>query len=152
MIKIIAEDKYMKTWIDDQAPIIFTRILKAPESTALVQQFCEKHQQLIEEMVKSGKGAVYSICDAYALQPFTFDLLVDYFMSVMSKQIKAGLTFKAFVKPSSINHPADLEAMMKKVDHQPVGIFEDFNQAAEFINGEWAKAKALKRAALASVL
>jgi hypothetical protein len=152
MMKIIAEDKHMKTWIDDQAPIIFTRILKAPESSALVQQFCEKHQALIEEMVKSGQGAVYSICDAYALQPFSFDLLVDYFMSVMPKQIKAGLTFKAFVKPSSVYHPADIEAMMKKMDHQPVGIFDDFNQASQFITSEWAKAKALRRASLASVL
>lgn len=152
MMKIITEDKYLKSWIDDQAPIIFTRILKAPESSVLVQQFCEKHLTLIEEIVASGKGAVYSICDAYALQPFTFDLLVDYFMSVMPKQIKAGLTYKAFVKPRSMNHLVDLQEMMRKMDHQPVGIYEDFEQASQFIYGEWAKMKALKSPRPISVL
>jgi hypothetical protein len=152
MIKIIAEDKYLKTWLDDQAPIIFTRLYKAPESSAIMQEFCERHLSLIHEIAAMDKGAVYSICDAYALQPYTFDLLVDYFMSVMGKQIKAGLTYKAFVKPKSLTHFADLEHLMKKVDHQPVGIFDDFQQASQLINNEWLKVKTLKRAGAMSIL
>jgi hypothetical protein len=152
MMKIIGEDKYLKTWIDDQAPIIFTRLLKAPESSVLVQELCERHLNLIEGIVASGKGAAYSICDAYALQPFTFDLLVDYFMGVMPRQIKAGLTYKAFVRPRSMNHLVDLQAMMKKMDHQPVGIFDDFDQASQFVYAEWAKIKAMKPVRPVSVL
>jgi hypothetical protein len=145
-MKILIENEFVKSWTDDEAPIIFSRLLKEPESSLMVQQFCDGHEGFIQDVAARKSGAVYSICDTYVMQPFMFEVLVNYYAHVFAKQQRAGLTFKAFVKPRNFERLAAGEDVFKKIENRPIGIFESFDQAFYHIRNEWKQLQARKLA------
>jgi hypothetical protein len=147
-MKILIENEFVKSWTDDESPIIFSRVLKEPQSSILLQQFCDLHEDFIKEVAARKQGAVYSICDTYIMQPFTFQVLVNYYAHVFAKQQRAGLTFKSFVKPRNFERMTEAHDVFKKIEARPIGLFESFDQAFYHIRNEWKLQQSRKAAAM----
>jgi hypothetical protein len=147
-IKILIENEFVKSWTDDESPIIFSRVLKEPQSSIMLQQFCDMQEGFIKEIAARKQGAVYSICDTYIMQPFTFQVLVNYYAHVFAKQQRAGLTFKAFVKPRNFERLTESNDIIKRIETRPIGMFESFDQAFYHIRNEWKQLQTRKVVAI----
>jgi hypothetical protein len=139
-MKVLFENEFVKSWTTDEAPIIFSRVLKMPDSSLMLQNFCDLHLGFISELASRTQGPVFSICDTYIMQPFMFEVLVNYYAHVFPKQQRAGLVYKAFVKPRNFDQLTDASEFLKKIDQRPIGLFESFDQAFYFIKTEAKKA------------
>src|SRR5688572_24820453 len=113
-MKILIENQYVKSWIDDEAPIIFTRLLKEPDNSIMLQQFCDLQEQFIKDVASKNAGIAYAICDSYIMQPFMFELLVNYYMHIFPKHQRVGLVQKAFVKPRNFDRLGDMIEIQRK--------------------------------------
>jgi hypothetical protein len=143
-MKILIENEFVKSWTDDESPIIFSRLIREPQSSIMIQQFCDLHEGFIKDIAARNQGAVYSICDTYIMQPFTFQVLVNYYAHVFAKQQRAGLTFKAFVKPRNFERLTEANYIFKKIENRPIGMFESFDQAFYQISNEWKQLQSRK--------
>jgi hypothetical protein len=146
-MKILVENEFVKSWIDDEAPIILTRLLKEPANSIMLQQFCDLQEKFIKEVASQNNSPVYSICDSSSMPPFMFELLVNYYLHIFPKHQRAGLIQKAFVKPRNFDFLGDMIDLQRKIGDRPVGIFESFDQAFYHIKNEWKQSLVKKIAA-----
>lgn len=144
-MKVLVENEYVKSWTDNEEPIIYSRVLKMPESSLMLQNFCDMHLGFIREVAGDRPGSVYSICDTYIMEPFMFEILVNYYSHILPRQQRAGLAFKAFVKPRNFDLLADVQVIQKNIEHKPIGLFESFDKAFYFIKSGMVKLETPKK-------
>ncbi len=114
----------------------------------MLHDFCDMHLGFIREIAAGRQGAVYSICDTYIMEPFMFEILVNYYSHVFPKQQRAGLAFKAFVKPRNFDLFGDSHSVQKNIDHRPIGLFDSFDKAFYFIKSGMVKQEAHRKVLL----
>jgi hypothetical protein len=138
-MKVLLENEFVRSWVVGSSPIIFTVLLKQPENSIMLQQFCDLHEQYVADLKKNFTGGVFSICDASVMQPFEFEILVNYYAHIFPRQQRAGLAYKCFVIPKGYDLEFDFEAVLKKLTGRPIGIYatlEDaYAQARELAKG-----------------
>ena len=136
-MKIVLENQFVKTWVEGELPVIFSRVLKTPQSSIMMQEFCDLHETLITQVAARQQGGVYSICDTYNMEPFMFQMLVNYYVHRLARQQRLGLTFKALVKPKNFERFAEAPEVFRKVENRAIGLFENFDQACYYVRNEW---------------
>lgn len=137
-MKNLIKTKFVEIWIDETAPIIYSKVLKAPETTELYKVLNENQLGIIKEMAKHNY-VVFSICDASGLQLYSFDLLVSYFSEILPRLIEAGLTFKVIVCPKNIISPISLVEVTRGIGSLSIGIFDSLKEGYNYINSELLK-------------
>jgi hypothetical protein len=128
-MKVLLENEFVRSWVVGSSPIIFTVLLKQPENSIMLQQFCDLHEQYVGDLKKNFTAGVYSICDASVMQPFEFEILVNYYAHIFPKQQRAGLAYKCFVIPKGYDLEFDFEAVLKKLSGRPIGIYTTLEDA-----------------------
>src|SRR5690349_17497216 len=146
-MKILMENEFVKSWVDDETPIILTRLLREPSNSIMLQQFCDLQEKFIKDEASQNNSPVYSICDSHIMPPFMFELLVNYYLHIFPKHQRIGLLKKAFVKPRSFDLLGDLIDLQRKIGDRPVEIFESFDQAFYSIKNEYKQSLIKKIAA-----
>lgn len=143
MKKTLLENNYIRSWNEEGTPVIFSLLLKQPESSIMLQQFCDLQEQFVKDLKQKFPGGVYSVCDASVMQPFEFEIMVNYYAHIFPKQQRAGLLYKAFVIPKNYDLDEDFGAVLKKVNGRSIGIFQTIEKANLFIRELTMKAVAL---------
>jgi hypothetical protein len=128
-MKVLLENEFVRSWVVGNSPVIFTVLLKQPESSIMLQQFCDMHEKFVADLKRDFPTGVYSICDASVMQPFEFEILVNYYAHVFPKQQRAGLSYKCFVIPKGYDLEIDFEAVLKKLAGRPIGIYATLEDA-----------------------
>ena len=128
-MKVLVENEFVKSWVIGGSPIIFTVLLKQPQNSIMLQQFCDMHEKYITDLKQNFPSGVYSICDASIMQPFEFEILVNYYAHVFPRQQRAGLAFKCFVIPKGYDLEMDFEAVQKKLAGRPINIYASLEDA-----------------------
>jgi hypothetical protein len=129
---ILFDRDFGRVWSDGATPYIFSSVVRVPEKECLYE-LVEKQLELIREMQRKF-GSVYSIIDLHLCPPASQQLVNEYVMEIIPRQFKAGLKFKAIVKPGDKNSEKQLAMALARIGPLPIRVHATFEEALQFIN------------------
>ena len=128
---------YLKMTLDENAPILYTKVLGIPEGSSQLEKFCTFHQSKLVEIASKNSGIVYSICDTSLLQPYSFDLLVNYYIRFVHKSNEVFKSFKIFVLPK-LGTSVDVNEILKLSGKNSIYFFDSNEEAKKSVFEDWA--------------
>lgn len=134
-MNVLLENKSAKIWVDENAPIVFCRLLFVPDDRRKYQELCDVNIKAIAQVRSRTKVPIYSLCDASQLKPFPFEIFLRHYVKHLPAQFHAGLKFKAIVRPIDIFSDWSLPDFLHG---ETIGIFDCFSSALGCINTKWA--------------
>jgi hypothetical protein len=100
-ISIIANE-FHNVWLDQQARIIFSRIVAIPNDIRAFETNCESFITSVVCALKIHKQVNYSICDVSAMTSIPIEFMNVYFQKCLPQQFNNGIAMKAIVKPKYV--------------------------------------------------
>lgn len=128
---------YLKMSQDVNAPILYTTVLGLPDGSNDLEKFCAFHQTKLIDIASKNGGIVYSICDTSGLQPYSFDLLINYYFKYSSKSKEIFQTYKIFVLPK-LGVSVDISEVFKLTTRSSIYFFDTLDEAKASVFEDWA--------------
>ncbi len=132
-MNIVFDEGFAKVWSDERSPIVFANVRQMPLSKVGFFELCERHIELIRQIRKRFER-VYSITDLSGCSPFPLGIAFDYAQSFIPRQFRAGVQFKAFIKPRNLVSRTTLDTVLRVTDNPGIGVYESFEGALQDIN------------------
>ena len=132
----IEMNEYLKMEIDEVAPILYTKVLEMPEGSNHLGNFCEFHQSTLINLASKRGGIAYSICDTSSLQPYSFDLLINFYFRFVRKSKQVFQNHKIFVLPK-LGTSVDVSEILKLVNGSSIYFFDSIEEARKSVYDDW---------------
>lgn len=129
-------NQFLKMNIDENAPILHTRLTSMPEGTNHLDDFCVLHQILLTDLASKNGGIAYSICDTRLLQPFSFDLLINYYFRFVNKSKETFHCHKIFLLPR-LGCSVDINEILKITNNSLIYFFDSMEEAKKYVHDDW---------------
>lgn len=129
-------NEYLKIEIDEKAPILYTKVLEMPEGSKHLDNFCEFHQSTLIDLASKRGGIAYSICDTSSLQPYSFDLLINFYFRFVSKSKQIFQSHKIFVLPK-LGTSVDVNEILKLANGSSIYFFDSIEEARKSVYDDW---------------
>ena len=101
-MNVVLDEEFAKVWSDSRTPIVFSTIRQLPTTLAGLASLCDHHLQLVRKTKKKYRAA-YSITDLSSCSPVPLNVAFNYSENFVPKQFRAGLLFKAFIRPRNLS-------------------------------------------------
>lgn len=100
-ISIIANELH-SVWLDQEARIIFSRIIAIPDDIRAFETNCESFITAVVWALKIHKQVNHSICDVSVMTSIPIEFMNVYFQKCLPQQFNNGIAVKAIVKPKYV--------------------------------------------------
>lgn len=126
--------EFADVWVQENPPVIYTKIILPPSSDELFRSFRQRFLHLAGTVAKKNGGSFYSIFDATSLQFFTFDLLMSC-IETIGCQVTDELRICAVVRSKSLEKVNTSIA----ADVTYIEVFDNMSEAKGCINSDWSR-------------
>ena len=141
---VVLDEDFAKVWSDSRTPIVFSTIRQLPTTLAGLASLCDRHLQLVRK-TKKKYHAAYSITDLSSCSPVPLNVAFNYSENFVPKQFRAGLLFKAFIRPRNLVTRSTLDTALKITNTSQIGLYNSFEEALKDINRKIAEGRLRKQ-------